>query len=382
MTDSRRRCGKPFGLKRRRVALAVELDPERELIGQAAIEGDPAALVGAEEPDLSQPVPGPVRDHAEYGEDGERLDGGAQAPPLRLAGEVLAALAGGLGGGPAADLGRGQAGGLGAGADQGRALGLALRSGGVDEPEGEGGDVVATAGAVGLVDQGPDRLLHRVGAGEDEADPLLVDHRRQPVGTEQEDVARGRRDGLDIDLDLRLGAQGPGDDRALGVVLGLGVGDLALAPHLLDQRVVAGEAFDLAPAQPVGAAVADVADADLLVGGVDDRGGDRRPHPGQRGVVVRELVDLPVRGLDRRPQECLRAPVGEVAVEGVGRGPRGDLARLGATHPVGDDEDRGPDEERVLVGAPLAAGVGSERLVVDPEHYGHPASNLKRCRRS
>ena len=363
---------KPFGLKRRRVALAVELDPERELIGQAAIEGDPAALVGAEEPDLSQPVPGPVGDRAEDGEYGERLGGGAQAPPLRLAGEALAALAGGLGGGPAADLGRGQAGGLGAGADQGRALGLALGSGGVDEPEGEGGDVVATAGAVGLVDQGPDRLLHRVGAGEDEADPLLVDHRRQPVRTEQEDVARGRRDGLDVDLDLRLGAEGPGDDRALGVVLGLGVGDLALAPHLLDQRVVAGEAFDLPPAQPVGAAVADVADADLLVGGVDDRGGDRRPHPGQGGVVVRELVDLPVRGLDRRPQERLRAPVGEVAVEGVGRGPRGDLAGLGATHPVGDDEDRGADEERVLVGAPLAAGVGSECLVVDPEHHVTP----------
>ena len=222
-----------------------------------------------------------------------------------------------------------------------------------------------------------DRLLHRVGAGEDEADPLLVDHRRQPVRAEQEDVARGRRDGLDVDLDLRLGAEGPGDDRALGVVLGLGVGDLALAPHLLDQRVVAGEAFDLPPAQPVGAAVADVADADLLVGGVDDRGGDRRPHPGQGGVVVRELVDLPVRGLDRRPQERLRAPVGEVAVEGVGRGPRGDLAGLGATHPVGDDEDRRPDEERVLVGAPLAAGVGSECLVVDPEHQRHPASNLK-----
>ena len=83
---------------------------------------------------------------------------------------------------------------------------------------------------------------------------------------------------------------------------------------------------------------------------------------------MRELVDLSIRGLDRLAQEPLRALVREVAVERVGRGPRGDLAGLGAAHPVGDDEDRGADEERVLVGAPLAAGVGAERLVVDPEH--------------
>ena len=126
-------------------------------------------------------------------------------------------------------------------------------------------------------------------------------------------------------------------------------------------------------AQPVGAAVADVADAHLLVGGVDDRGGDRRPHPGQRGVVVGELGGSRrfAASIVSRRNVSGRA-VGQVAVEGVGRGPRGDLPRLGAAHPVGDDEDRGTDEERVLVGAPLAAGVGAECLVVDPEHYVTP----------
>ena len=93
---------------------------------------------------------------------------------------------------------------------------------------------------------------------------LVVEHRRQPVGADQEDVAGRARDGLQVDLDLGLGAERAGDDRALRVVLGLGVGELALAPHLLDQRVVAGEPFELAAAQAVGAAVADVADRHLF----------------------------------------------------------------------------------------------------------------------
>ena len=95
-------------------------------------------------------------------------------------------------------------------------------------------------------------------------DLLLAEHRRQPVRAEQEDVAGAGRDGLHVDLDLGLGPERPGDDRALRVVLGLGVGELALAPHFLDQRVVAGQPLELAAAQAVGAAVADVADRDLF----------------------------------------------------------------------------------------------------------------------
>ena len=59
---------------------------------------------------------------------------------------------------------------------------------------------------------------------------------------------------------------------------------------------------------------------------------------------------------------------GQVDVEGVGGGFGGDLARLGAAHAVGDDEDRRPHEEGVLVGVALAPGVGAEGLIVDPQH--------------
>ena len=60
--------------------------------------------------------------------------------------------------------------------------------------------------------------------------------------------------------------------------------------------------------------------------------------------------------------------LGQIAVEGVGGRLRGDLPRLGAAHAVGDDEDRRADEERVLVLAALATGVGAEGLVVDAQH--------------
>ena len=152
------------------------------------------------------------------------------------------------------------------------------------------------------------------------------------------------------------------------MVLGLGVGELALAPHFLDQRVVAGQPLELARPQPVGAAVADVADRHLFADRVDDRRGERRAHPGPRGVVAGELVDRAVGGFDRLAQEVLGRPVRQVAVEGVGGGFRGDLARLRAAHAVGDDEDRRAHEEGVLVGAALAPGVGAEGLVVDPQH--------------
>ena len=54
-------------------------------------------------------------------------------------------------------------------------------------------------------------------------------------------------------------------------------------------------------------------------------------------------------------------PVGEVDVKGIGRRFRGDLARLGAAHSVGDDEDRGAHEKGILVGAALAPHVGAKR---------------------
>ena len=59
------------------------------------------------------------------------------------------------------------------------------------------------------------------------------------------------------------------------------------------------------------------------------------------------------------------AGVGEPRLEGLDRDPRGDLAGLGPAHPVGHHEQGSAGEQRVLVGAPLAAGVGAGVVVVD-----------------
>ena len=70
--------------------------------------------------------------------------------------------------------------------------------------------------------------------------------------------------GVDVELDVGLGPERPRDDRALRVLLGLLARQLALPAQLLDERVVARELAQLAVAEQVGAAVADVDDADLV----------------------------------------------------------------------------------------------------------------------
>ena len=62
----------------------------------------------------------------------------------------------------------------------------------------------------------------------------------------------------EVDLDVGLGAERARDDRALRVLGGLLLGQLAAAHELVDERVVAREPRQLAVAQQVGAAVADV----------------------------------------------------------------------------------------------------------------------------
>ena len=170
--------------------------------------------------------------------------------------------------------------------------------------------------------------------------------------------------------DVGLGPERARDDRALRVLVGLLRGELPAAAHLLDERVVLGQALELAAAQAVGARVADVRDRDVVL--ADVRGGDRRAHPGALLAGLRHLVDARV-GLEHALGEQLlgarRAGVAEPALEGLDRDPRGDLAGLRAAHPVGDDEHRRAREVGVLVRAARAAGVGVGEVVGgDAEH--------------
>ena len=88
----------------------------------------------------------------------------------------------------------------------------------------------------------------------------LVDHRGRP--SEQ---SRKRSPALtgkmsDVDLHVGLGPERAGDHRALRVLLGLLLGQLAARHQLADQRVVLRQPDQVAVAQQVGARVADVGD--------------------------------------------------------------------------------------------------------------------------
>ena len=68
-----------------------------------------------------------------------------------------------------------------------------------------------------------------------------AEHRREPIGAEQQPIARLQRHRVDVDLDLVLHAEGPSDGRALRVDRGLLLGEAALADELLDEAVVGGQ---------------------------------------------------------------------------------------------------------------------------------------------
>ena len=138
------------------------------------------------------------------------------------------------------------------------------------------------------------------------------DHRRQPVGAEQVDVAVLRREDERVHVDVEIGSERARDHRALWVAVRLLRCQAAAAHEVGHERVVVGELLERVAAHAVGARVADVADRDRVR--PDEGGRDGRPHARGVRVLARPLVDAPVRLLDHRPRRARRPP---------GRPPRG-----------------------------------------------------------
>ena len=273
-----------------RVLLRVEADPEREGVGQPSVERDVALIVRAEEVDRAREQEA-AADHHDRREDRHRP--AEEPPPARAA--------------PASRRGRASGRSRRASRSPVRpacsavreisvgAL-LSLLGVGVRDPEGDRGDVVPAPATVGRVDELALTALRRVrDLDQDPADLVVGDHRRQAIAAEQEDIAVLGWEGHRVDVDVRLGAEGARDDRALWVLLGLLLSEAALTAELLDQRVVLGEALELAVPQHVGAAVADVPERHLVV--AEHRGGERRSHARAGRVLLGEPVDLAVRRL-------------------------------------------------------------------------------------
>src|SRR5205823_214364 len=97
--------------------------------------------------------------------------------------------------------------------------------------------------------------------------------------------------------------------------------------------------------------------------------GQGRAHPLASVLCARALVDLTVGLAHPRGELLLRAPrCLEPLLERLDRDPRGDLARLRASHSVGDDEQRRLHERAVLVLAALSPRVGLECGLRRSEH--------------
>ena len=80
-------------------------------------------------------------------------------------------------------------------------------------------------------------------------------------------------------------------------------------------------------------------------------------------------MDTRVGGQRVRGQPLLGgSTVGQTGVEGLHRDLRRHLAGLRAAHAVGDHEQRRARQQRVLVGAPLQAGVGARVMFGHAEH--------------
>lgn len=118
----------------------------------------------------------------------------------------------------------------------------------------------------------------------------------ETVGGEQVEVAGVGGEGVDFGFDLRLGADGAGNDVAHGVMEGLSGGDLAGAKLLLDQGVVLGEGSEGAVAEEVAAAIAYVGEGEA--GGFEQEGDEGGTHAAELGVAAGMLVDGVVGGMD------------------------------------------------------------------------------------
>lgn len=258
----------------------------------------------------------------------------------------------------------------------------------------QAGDVVVATGFVGCLDEagteaveffvgffagsfvGRARSVDRRGSGiQDGLDLFVGELAREPVGTEQEEIA-----GLDFDFDevgsnADLGAEGAGDDVAQRRTGSFGARHAAHAHLLFDQRMILGAKLDAAIAQPVAAAVPDVENPDAPIlfrqpGEQADQGGT---HPAEANIALSAGVNGVIGcdyGLFGDGREGFRRmgllgfteladPFGDQPEELIDGQGAGDFTGGGSAHAVADDVHAMLDgvAEGILVGTAFAAPV-------------------------
>ena len=217
------------------------------------------------------------------------------------------------------------------------------------------GDVVTP----GRPDRGGDELIGgivRLGAiPEDGDDAVLGDLVEEAIAAEQEPVADAGRYEESIDLDLRCDSKCPRENVALRVRQRLISGETVLANEVFYQAVVERELPELVVAQEVRPAVADVDDADLLLGGSEGEGHERGAHPSEVRVCC-AFENRSVRLFDQFDEAAGWNRIDDVDELGD-RDAGGHLAALVTTHAVGHDAGVATEVNPVLVAVSDVADV-------------------------
>ena len=235
------------------------------------------------------------------------------------------------------------------------------------------GDVVVAAPAHGLVHQLSGATLGLTVVGEDLGDLVIFQHGGKAIGAQKQAVAGFHGDFEEIRLGARVAAQSAGDDRALGMNAGLGLGNLAGLDKVGHKRVVAGELLHLPLVQKVGPRVAHLGDDELIL--LQHGGGAGTAHAGTSDTFAGGADDGEVRlfhGLaERRGIGVCRCAVADDVHGDLGRHFPGGVAAHAVAHHV----QRRGDGQRVLVVLAHAADVGATAescaalLALRPGHY-------------
>src|SRR5919201_6730012 len=99
-------------------------------------------------------------------------------------------------------------------------------------------DVASPAGAVPLADEPIDGFLRVSHVLKNRRDLVLAEHAGEPVSAEQNAVALPHLDIGLVDPHVSFDAERTREDASVRVILGLGLGDLPLYDHPMDERVI------------------------------------------------------------------------------------------------------------------------------------------------
>ncbi len=229
-------------------------------------------------------------------------------------------------------------------------------------------------------DQLPDGLLD-LRDGQGGLDLRIVDQAAHAVTAEHQPVAGPHLDHGQVGIVGGLTVEHLQQQGSMRVVRRLGLADLAFVDQRLHPAVIMGESFQLAVAEEVGPAVADVGQAEFDP--VEHGPGEGGAHPVEVGIGLDEIGDPVVGLVDRAGEhfEHLLALSRRVdALDGVDRDRRSKITGRRTAHAVGDHQQTTTGEAGVLVVLPDQADLGMGGIAQLERHRLRAPASRSSCR--